>query len=212
MRCTPDVGIGGVGLLLGSAVGKVTSKEPFAHLVTTTEFIDEVSIKPRLVNAQGRVCHQTVTVEALNVIALVGGSVTPNVHAVFVHRTNQHGAGDSTTQRGGVEVGLARGANVESTTLQSNEAFLNEGSTAVNQPSNLSTVFEGAARNAVDVWFICLAEVGGVGARDSTLFAHPRNSNRGVETSREGDTNALTNRQRRKNLRHVSILLSALGS
>lgn len=51
----PDVGVGGIGLFLGVAIRQVVGGKPGAHLVTATEFSDEVFVEPRLIDAQLRV-------------------------------------------------------------------------------------------------------------------------------------------------------------
>ena len=84
----PDVGVGGVRLLLAVAVGQVVLGEPLAHLVATTELVHEVGVEPGLVDAQLRVGEQPVAVEALDVVALEGRAVTPDVDAVLVHRAH----------------------------------------------------------------------------------------------------------------------------
>ena len=55
-----------------------------------------------------RVREQAVAVEALDVVALEGAAVAPDVDVVFLHRGHQHGAGDGAAQRRGVEVGRRR--------------------------------------------------------------------------------------------------------
>ena len=52
---------------------------------------------------------RAVTGTALNVVALVGAAVAPDVDAVFTHRHHEGGARDGTAQRRGVEVGGAAG-------------------------------------------------------------------------------------------------------
>src|SRR6185312_9622292 len=113
VRGTPDVGVGAVRLLGGVAVREVVRGQPLGHLLAAAQFGDEVRVQPRLVDAQPRVGQQAVAVEALDVVALVGGAVAPDVHPVFAHRAHQQGAGHGTSQRGGVEVGASAAANVE---------------------------------------------------------------------------------------------------
>ena len=67
-------------------------------------------VEPRLVDPQGRVDQQPVAVEALDVVALVGAAVAPDVDAVVVHRPHQQRAGDGAPERRGVEVRPAGGA------------------------------------------------------------------------------------------------------
>ena len=109
----PDVGVGGVRLLLAVAVGQVVLGEPLAHLGATAELVHEVGVQPGLVDAQLGVGEQAVAVEPLDVVALEGRAVAPDVDAVLVHRADQHRAGHRAAERGGVEVGAAAGADVE---------------------------------------------------------------------------------------------------
>ena len=56
-----------------------------------------------------------------------------------------------------------------------------------------------------DVGLVVLAEVGGVGARDRALLAHPRDGDRGVEAAGEGDADALADGEGGQDLAHVGI-------
>ena len=55
-----------------------------------------------------RVDEQAVAVEALDVVALVGRAVAPDVDAVLAHRLHEHRPGDGAAERRRVEVALAR--------------------------------------------------------------------------------------------------------
>ena len=110
VRRAPDVGVGGVRLLDRVAVRQPACDEELAHLGAAAELVDERRVEPRLVDAQVRVDQQAVAVEALDVVALVGGAVAPDVDAVVLHRPHQQRAGDGAPERGGVEVRLAGGA------------------------------------------------------------------------------------------------------
>ena len=89
---TPDVGVGGVRLLGRVAVGQPVGGEPLAHLVAPAQLLDEVGVEPRLVDAQLGVGQQAVAVEALDVVALEGRAVAPDVHVVGLHRPHQQRA------------------------------------------------------------------------------------------------------------------------
>ena len=69
---TPDIGIGGIGLFGAVAVGEPMGHQPLRHLLSPTEFGDEIGVKPWLVDAQCRISNEPVAVEALNIVALVG--------------------------------------------------------------------------------------------------------------------------------------------
>ena len=122
----PDVGVGGVRLLLAVAVGQVVLGEPLAHLGAAAELVHEVGVEPRLVDAQLGVGEQAVAVEPLDVVALEGRAVAPDVDAVLVHGADQHGAGHGAAERRGVEVGAAAGADVEGAAGHRGEALLDE--------------------------------------------------------------------------------------
>ncbi|VXB84363.1 hypothetical protein BACI9J_250001 [Bacillus altitudinis] len=182
VRRAPDVRVGRVRLLGGVAVREPTGDEPLAHLLAAAELLDELGVEPRLVDAQARVGHQAVAVEPLDVVALVGGAVAPDVDAVFLHRTDEHRARHRATERRRVEVRLAAGADVERTGLQCDQAFFDQGALRVDQPGDLRAVLVGAARDGVDVRLVVLADVSRVRAGDRSLLAHPGNGAGGVET------------------------------
>ena len=92
------------------AVREVVRDEELAHLLAPAELVDEVVVEPRLVDAQVGVDQQPVPVEPLDVVALVGAAVAPDVDAVVVHRPHQQRAGDRPPERCRVEVRPARGA------------------------------------------------------------------------------------------------------
>ena len=146
VRGAPDVGVGRVRLLGGVAVREAVRDEPLAHLLAAAELGDEVGVEPRLVDAQARVGEQAVAVEPLDVVALVGGAVAPDVDAVLLHGAHEQRAGDGAAERRGVEVGAAAGADVERAARQGDEALLDEGGLAVDQPRDLGAVLERAAR------------------------------------------------------------------
>ncbi len=204
----PDVGVGGVRLLLAVAVGQVVLGEPLAHLGAAAELGDEVGVQPRLVDAQVGVGEQAVAVEPLDVVALEGRAVAPDVDAVLVHGADQHGAGHGAAERGGVEVGAAAGADVEGAAGHRGQALLDELGAAVDRAGDLGAVQHGPVGDAVDVGLVVLADVGGVGARDGALVAHPGHRHRGVEASGEGDADTFSAGQRGEDLAHVGFLTS----
>src|SRR5690606_1252618 len=121
--------------------------------------------QPRLVDAQRWVDQQAVAVEALDVVALEGRAVAPDVDVVFLHGGDQHGAGDGTAQRRRVEVGDAAGRDVEGAALQRSDAFGSQLFAAVDQARFFRAVLQGFLRNRIVVRFIRLAEIGSVGIR-----------------------------------------------
>src|SRR5690606_14499151 len=100
----------------------------------------------------------------------------------------QHGSGNSTAKRSGVEIGLATGANVEGAAGQSSQAFFYQGCLGVYKPGNLSTILFGAAWHRSNIGFVILTDIRGVGASDCTFLAHPRYSDGGVQATRESNT------------------------
>ena len=142
----PDVRVGGVRLLGAGPVGQVALGQPLRHLRAAAELADEVGVQPRLVDAQRRVRQQAVAVEPLDVVALEGRAVAPDLDVVLEHRAHQQRAGHRAAQRRGVEVGAAAGADVEGAAGQGREALLDQGGPAVDQPRELRAVGLGAAR------------------------------------------------------------------
>ena len=198
----PDVGVGGVGLLHAVPVRQAALGEPLGHLRAAAELGDEVRVEPRLVDPQRRVGEQAVAVEPLDVVALVGGAVAPDLHAVLEHGAHQQGAGDGAAERRGVEVGAAAGPDVEGAAGEGGQALLDQRRLAVDEPGDLRAVVARAAGHRGDVGLVVLAEVGGVGAGHRALLAHPRDRHRGVEAAGEGDADAFTDRQGGEDLGH----------
>src|SRR4029079_14307583 len=157
-------------------------------------------IEPGLVDAEVRVGEQTVTVEPLDVVALEGAAVAPDVNVVFFHRDDEHRAGDGAPERRGVEVGHAGGGDVEGATLQRGNAFGDQLRAAVDQPRLLGAVLQRLAWDLVVVGLVGLSEVGGVGVGDGALTAHPQQSGARVEAARERDADAFAGWQRLKNV------------
>ena len=73
---------------------------------------------------------------------------------------------------------------------------------AVDGAGDLGAVEQGAVGDAVDVGLVVLADVGGVGARDRALVAHPGDRHRGVEAAGEGDADAFAGREGGEDLAH----------
>ena len=117
------VRVGRVRLLGAHAIRQARRAHVLGHLPPAAEFVDEGLIEPRLVDAQARVGEQAVAVEPLDVVALEGAAVAPDVDVVFLHRDHEHRAGDGAADRRRVEVGYARGRDVERAALQGGDPF-----------------------------------------------------------------------------------------
>src|SRR5699024_11270217 len=63
-----------------------------------------------------------------------------------------------------------------------------------------------AGCDAVEVGLVVLADIGRVGAGDGSLVAHPRDCAGGVQAAGEGDSNVLTDWERRQYSRHGTSL------
>ena len=184
----PDIGVSRVGLLHAGAVAIATRLQPLAHLFAPTQLSHELHVEPRLIYFQVGIGKQTIAVEALDVVALVGTAITPNVHAVLFHGIDQHRARHGAAQWGGVEIRLASAADVERTTLQRDQALIDQRATAVDQTRLLGFVFIGPLGDVVVVVLVILAKICCIAIRDRTLFAHPCNGTTGVKAARKGDT------------------------
>ena len=123
VRRAPDVGIGGVRLLHAHLVGEAVAEHVLGHFLAAAEFVDEGLVEPGLVDAQRGIGQQAVAVEALDVVALEGAAVAPDVDVVLLHGDHQHGAGDGAADRRGVEVVHAGGGDVEGAGLQGGDAL-----------------------------------------------------------------------------------------
>jgi hypothetical protein len=185
------VAVGAVGLLGAHLVAEAFLGHEGRHLGAAAQLVDEELVEPGLVDLERGVGQQAVAVEALDVVALEGGAVAPDVDVVLLHRGHEHGAGDGATQRGGVEVGGASGAHVEGAGLQRGDAFVGELRAAVDQASLLGAVFHRLGGDGVVVGLVGLAQVGGVGVGQGALVLHPAQRGAGVEAAREGDADFL---------------------
>ena len=199
VRGAEHVRIGRVRLLGRHLVGEAGLLHELRHLGAAAEFVDEGLVEPRLVDLERRVGEQPVAVEALDVVALVGAAVAPDVDVVFLHRRDQQRAGHGATDRRGVEVGESRGRDVERAALQGHDALGDQLRAAVDQARLLGAVEQRLARDLVVVRLVGLAEVGGVRARDRALLAHPEQGGTGVEPAGKGDADSLADGQALKN-------------
>ena len=191
----PNVGVRRIGLFLRITIWQIVLGQPLTHFGTSTKFMDEVSIKPRLVDPQSRVGQQAIAIEALDVIALEGRTITPDVDTVFMHCPHQQGASHRTAQRGGVEICATTRTNVEGTTRQRSQTLFDQLRAAVNRASNLGAVLHRTRRYAGDVGLVVLPDVCGVGAGNGTPVAHPGNGHGRVQPAGEGDADTLPDRQ-----------------
>ncbi len=208
MRRAEDVRVGRVGLLRRHLVAEAGLLHERRHLRAAAQLVDERRVQPRLVDLQVRIDEQAVAVEALNVVALEGRAVAPDVDVVFLHRRHQHGAGHSAADRRGVEVRNAGGRDVKRAGLQRRDAFAHQRPAAVDQPRLLRAILQRLARNLVVVGLVRLAEVGRVGVRNRALLLHPVQRGGGVQPAREGDADLLADGQRFKNDGHDDCMTS----
>ena len=185
------IGIGGIGLLGRHLVAETFLGHEGRHFCTAAQLVDKVAVQPGLVDLQRGVGEQTVAVEALDVVALEGGAVTPDVDVVFLHCGHQHGAGHGAAQGRGVEVGDAAGGDVEGAGLDGGNAFVGQLGTAVDQTRLFCAIFHRLAGDFVVVGFVGLAQVGRVGVGQGTLVLHPAQGGRGVQAAGEGDADLL---------------------
>ena len=200
--CAEDVGVGRVGFLSRHLVAEAGLLHEGRHLGAAAELVDEGGVEPRLVDLEVRIDQQAVAIEALDVVALEGRAVAPDVDVVFLHRGHQHGAGDRAADRRRVEVGDAGGGDVERAGLERGDAFANQRAAAVDEARLFGAVLERLARNLVVVGFVGLTEVGGVGVRQRALLLHPVKRGAGVQPAGEGDADLLADGQGFENYGH----------
>ena len=203
MRGPQHVAVGAVGFFGAHLVTKACLGHECRHFSTAAEFIDEQLIQPGLVNTQRWVGQEAIAVETLNVVALEGGAVAPDVDIIFLHGRHQHGACHRTTQWGRVEVGESAGRDMEGACLQSRNAFMGQLQAAIDQACLLGAVLHGFAGNGFVIGLVGLPQVGCIGVRYCAFELHPVQGCTGVQTSRESDTDFLTNRKVLKNGCHV---------
>ncbi len=195
MRGAEQVAVGAVGFFCAHFVVEAVRDQELAHLGAAAELVDEALVQPGFVDFQRRVGEQAVAVEALDVVALEGAAVAPDVHFVGLHGRYQQGAGDGAPERRGVEVGVARGADVKGPGLQRRQPFGHELGAAVDQARRLGPVGQRLARNGLVVGFVGLAQVGGVGVGQGAFELHPEQGGGGVESARKGDADLLADGQ-----------------
>ena len=179
--CAEHVGVGRIGFLRAHLVAKTGFRHKRRHLSPATEFVDEKLIEPGLVDFQVRVGEQAVAVKTLNVVALEGAAIAPDIDVVFLHRGHQHGARHRAAQRRGVEVGHASRGDMERSGLQRRNALGGKLVAAVDQAGFFSAIFHRLARNFVVIRFVRLAQVGGVGVRNCALEFHPVQGSAGIQ-------------------------------
>ncbi len=209
VRRAPDVRVGGVRLLDRRAVREVALEQPLAHLLATAELLDELRVEPRLVDPERRVREQAVAEEALDVVALVGRPVAPDVDAVLAHRVHEHRPRDGAAERRRVEVRLAAARDVEGAALQRHEPLVDELLAAVDELGRLGAVVERALADARDVRLVVLTEVGGEGVGDPALLTDPGDRDGRVETAGEGDADPFADGERLQDAAHSGSLATA---
>ena len=202
MRCTKHVGVRGVSFFDRHFVVETAGNHKFRHFMTTAQFINKVSIKPRFVNLQFSIGQQTVTIETFDIVSFIGAAVTPDIHAIFFHSSNQHGASHGAAQRRRVEIGQATGGVMKCATLNSGNTFGNQLFAAVDQTCVLRAVFHGTTRDRIIILFVWLAQVCSICIRNRSLLSHPQQCGTGVQTAGKSDTNTLTYREMLENRRH----------
>ena len=157
--------------------------------------------------------EQAVAIEALDVVALERAAVAPDVDVVFLHRDDEHRAGDGAAERRRVEVGDAGRRDVERAGLQRRDAFGDELRAAVDQPRLLGAVLQRAARDVVVVGLVGLAEIRGVGVGNRALGAHPVQRGAGVETAGKRDADLLADGKTLQDVTHgMPRLMEVRGS
>ena len=197
-----QVRVSGIGLLGAHAVVETRGLHVLRHLLAATEFIDEALVQPGFVDAQPRVGQQAVAVEALDVIALEGAAVAPDVHVIFAHGHHQHGASHRAAQRCRVEVSRPARGHMESTALDGGKAFRNQLRPAFHQPRALGAITQRATRNIRVVSLVRLTKVRRVGIGHRAFGAHPVQRGAGVEPAGKRYTHALAYWQTLQNVSH----------
>lgn len=140
--------------------------------------------------------------ERIDIVSFVGATVTPDIHAIFFHRSNQHGTSHGAAQRRRVEIGQAAGGVMKCATLNSGNTFGHQLFAAVDQTCVLRAVFHGTTRDRIIILFVWLAQVCSICIRNRSLLSHPQQCGTGVQTARKSDTNTLTYREMLENRRH----------
>ena len=177
------IGISGIGFFYRHFVVKAVGNQKFAHFLAAAQFIDKGLVEPRFVDAQAGVGDQAVAVEALDVVAFIGGAVAPDIHIVFFHRGHQHGAGNGAAQRRGVEISDAAGGHMKRAALNRGDALVCQLAAAIDQARFNRAIGFGFLRNGIVIFFIRLAEVGGVSIGQRTFELHPQQCGRSIEAA-----------------------------
>ena len=203
VRRAEDVRVGRVRLLDAHLVLEAVRDHVLRHLLAAAQLVDELLVEPRLVDAEVRIGEQAVAVEPLDVVALEGAAVAPDVHVVFAHGDDEHGAGDGAAERRGVEVGGAASGDVEGAALDRGDAFGDELRPALDEPRQLRAVGHRLLRDVVVVLLVGLTEIGGVGVRNGALGAHPVQRGAGIEAAGKRDADLFAGGKTLKNVGHV---------
>jgi len=161
------------------------------HFRAAAQLVDELLVKPGLVNPQARIGQKAVAIEALDVVAFEGGAITPDVYAILLHGRHQHGARHRATEWCGVEVSDAAGGDVEGAGLDGGNTFVDQLRSAIHQPGFFGAELQRFARNLVVVGLVGLAEIGSVGKDARAFLLHPQQRRTGIEAARESDADSL---------------------
>ena len=199
-----DVGIGRVRLLGGHAVVETGLRQVRRHLRPPAQLVDECLVEPRFVDAQFGIGQQAVAVEPLDVVALEGAAIAPDVDVVLPHRGDEHRAGDGPAQGRRVEVGDPRRRDVEGAALERRQPFRHQLRAAIDQPGFLGTVRKRPFRNIVVIRLVGLTKVGRECVGNRAVRLHPGDGGAGVQTAGKRDADVLTDRQRLQNVCHGS--------
>ncbi|MGY2931171.1 hypothetical protein ACVWZ6_000773 [Bradyrhizobium sp. GM6.1] len=191
VRRAEQIAVGRIRLLGAHLVGKALRRHERRHLGAAAELVNELLVEPGLVDAQARIGQEAVAIEALDVVALEGRAVAPDVDAVLLHRRDQHRAGDGAPERRGVEIGDAAGRDMKGAGLDSGDAFVDELRAAIDQQRFLRAELHRLARDLVVIGLIRLAEIGGIGVAARALLLHPEQRRAGIEAARKSDADFL---------------------
>ena len=203
VRRAQYVRVGRVGFLDAHLVSEAGLAHVLRHLLAAAQLVDERLVEPWLVDPQPGVGEQTVAIEALDVVALEGAPIAPDVHVVFFHGKYEHRARDRPADGRGVEVRDAGRGNVERSALKHRKPFAHELRAAVDQAGVFGAVQRGASRNLVVVLFIRLAEVCGVGVGNGPVLPHPVKGGAGVQTAGKRNPDFFAGGKVLKNGRHL---------
>ena len=190
VRRTEHVAVRRVRLLGAHRVRQVERLKELAHLLAPTELFDELRVEPGLVDLERGVDEDAVSVEALDVVALVGRPIAEHVHVVVAHRADDRRGRHRPPERGRVEVLATADAQVERAALDRDDALTHHRLATVEQPCFDGAVLGRDRRDGRHVVLVGLGEVSGVGIDLETLAAHPRHGGASIEPARERQTDA----------------------